>query len=183
MKQDLRFKKTERLIRQTALELLSKKSIEEITVGEICEKAEISRNTFYGHFEDKFSLLKKFSEDFAEELAIHIENLSPETGYENSIRLTAEILFEYLSEHEKLLRILSKNDPKFWDTFENRLCEIVAKYSDDKKTYLYSVYSCGATVNCLKRYFGSKIEMKPEEFVQYLTEIATECNSFMKERI
>ena len=37
--------------------LLSEKSFEEITVGELCKRANYPRATFYNYFEDKFDLL------------------------------------------------------------------------------------------------------------------------------
>lgn len=39
------------------LELLRKKSLEEITVGEICERSTYPRSTFYNYFEDIFDLM------------------------------------------------------------------------------------------------------------------------------
>ena len=37
--------------------LLSEKSFEEITVGELCEQAQYPRATFYNYFDDKYDLL------------------------------------------------------------------------------------------------------------------------------
>lgn len=50
---DLRVVKTKENITHSFLELLEKKSIEKITVKELCEKARISRNTFYQHHQYK----------------------------------------------------------------------------------------------------------------------------------
>ena len=50
---DLRVVKTKENITHSFLELLEKKSIEKITVKELCEKARISRNTFYQHYQYK----------------------------------------------------------------------------------------------------------------------------------
>ena len=37
--------------------LLSEKSFEEITVGQLCETAQYPRATFYNYFDDKYDLL------------------------------------------------------------------------------------------------------------------------------
>ena len=54
---DRRRRKTREAIFSAFIALLSKKDFEQITVGEIIEKADIGRATFYAHFETKeFSL-------------------------------------------------------------------------------------------------------------------------------
>ncbi|NEW65824.1 TetR/AcrR family transcriptional regulator [Carnobacteriaceae bacterium zg-84] len=53
MKQDLRFEKTEKAIQKAFFELLQQKDMAKISVKEICELAQISRNAFYQHYETK----------------------------------------------------------------------------------------------------------------------------------
>ena len=47
MKEDLRVKKTKRALTLAFIELLKVKHFEDITINELCEKAEIRRATFY----------------------------------------------------------------------------------------------------------------------------------------
>ena len=65
---DRRQKKTREAIFNAFTELLSSKHYNRITVGEIIEKADIGRATFYAHFETKDFLLK----ELCEELFCHI---------------------------------------------------------------------------------------------------------------
>ena len=53
---DRRIRKTRRVIRQCLTELLKTKRIQDITVREISEKADINRGTFYLHYRDIFEL-------------------------------------------------------------------------------------------------------------------------------
>lgn len=50
---DLRFRKTERLIQQTFRELLKEKDYFHISIQELASRAEINRNTFYLHYPSK----------------------------------------------------------------------------------------------------------------------------------
>ena len=46
---DIRIRKTEQAIKNAFIELRSKKSLEKITVKELCELAMINKSTFYSH--------------------------------------------------------------------------------------------------------------------------------------
>ena len=53
---DFRVQRTYTLLTSAMMDLLKEKSFDEITVGELCERAMIRRATFYKHFADKFEL-------------------------------------------------------------------------------------------------------------------------------
>lgn len=50
-------KRTLEAFSTTMFELLTKKSFEDLTVNEICEKSNYPRSTFYNYFDDKYDLL------------------------------------------------------------------------------------------------------------------------------
>ena len=60
---DKRIVKTRNNIKQTLIKMLAEKSFEDITVKELCEKAETSRITFYTHYSDKTELVNSIFED------------------------------------------------------------------------------------------------------------------------
>lgn len=49
--------KTKLRLQKALEELILSKSLEKITIGEICDKAMLSRQTFYHHFQDKYDLV------------------------------------------------------------------------------------------------------------------------------
>ena len=49
--------KTKIRLEKAIKELMTTKTLEKITIGEICEKAMLSRQTFYHHFQDKYDLV------------------------------------------------------------------------------------------------------------------------------
>lgn len=57
-KEDARVTKTKNKLLSSFRELLCERSFENITVQEICEKADVKRATFYKHFTDKYAFLK-----------------------------------------------------------------------------------------------------------------------------
>lgn len=73
---DRRQKKTREAIFSAFTELLEKKQFNEITVGEIIDRANVGRATFYAHFETKDFLLK----DLCEELFCHVFDVIGDNG-------------------------------------------------------------------------------------------------------
>ena len=69
---DRRQKKTREAIFSAFSQLLAQKDFAHITVGEILERADVGRATFYAHFETKDFLLKAF----CDELFCHIFDAS-----------------------------------------------------------------------------------------------------------
>ena len=58
-KNNQRYRQTEQRIMEVFSEMVSKKEIQEITVREICEAAQINRTTFYMHFQDVYDLMNQ----------------------------------------------------------------------------------------------------------------------------
>ena len=65
---DLRIKRTQKSIKNAFYELIEEKGFDHISVKDITERAMISRNTFYLHYNDKFDFreLGKMAIDFSD---------------------------------------------------------------------------------------------------------------------
>ena len=105
---DRRQKKTKKAIFQALTALLSQKQFHRITVGEIIEKANVGRATFYAHFETKEFLLK----ELCEELFCHIFDATKEQAEPH------EHIFECDAPPSVILHLfqhLQKNDNNILD--------------------------------------------------------------------
>lgn len=60
---DLRIRKTRKLIRDAFIRLLDRKGFNGITINNIADMAMINRSTFYLHYTDKFDLMEKTIEE------------------------------------------------------------------------------------------------------------------------
>ncbi len=78
--QDLRVIKTRRNIMESFLELLKEKPLEEISVTEICDRAQCSRNTFYLHFPYKEALYEKIVDSFVDTICSSFQNAEIQPG-------------------------------------------------------------------------------------------------------
>lgn len=98
---DRRIIKSQKAIKQSFLELLSKKKLDDITIQEISDKADINRRTFYLHYLDKYDLLDKLTDEHINELS-ELCALGMDMTY-----IDAELLwFEYFDHHTLFFTIM-----------------------------------------------------------------------------
>lgn len=85
-KLDLRIQKTRRALTNALYELMCQKSLDDITVTELCERAVVRKATFYKHFGDKTELL-----------VYMIQELQRVSYEENSIGYDPALPYSYYS--------------------------------------------------------------------------------------
>ncbi len=76
MTTDRRARRTKALLKEAFIKLLSEKKLNEITVKELCDVADINRGTFYLHYMDIYDLKDKLEE----ELYLEFDQLVIETS-------------------------------------------------------------------------------------------------------
>ena len=65
---DRRVRKTRRQLKECLTRLLKEKKIQDITVRELAEMADINRGTFYLHYKDVFDLMDQIKNELIEEV-------------------------------------------------------------------------------------------------------------------
>lgn len=61
--EDLRVRRTRKLIQNALIELTIEKGFSAVTVRDIAQRAMVNRATFYRHYQDKYDLLDKYMDD------------------------------------------------------------------------------------------------------------------------
>ena len=61
--EDLRVRRTRKLLQDSLMALTIQKGFEAVTVRDICEQAMVNRATFYRHYADKYDLLDRYMEE------------------------------------------------------------------------------------------------------------------------
>ena len=104
-KEDRRVRRTKKLLTQALTQLLQTKQINEITVKELTELADMNRGTFYLYYKDVFDMLEKIEDGMFERLdqiisAHENEDMSVQT------RPMLEDLFVFIEENQEMCRVL-----------------------------------------------------------------------------
>ncbi len=100
--------KTKKEIKAAFVELLSEKKIEKITVAEITELADISRATFYLHFEDVYKLYESVEEDIFSQLILIFTKQHGLIARDALIK-RLELSLEYIEENKQLITSMAEN--------------------------------------------------------------------------
>ncbi len=98
-KEDRRVKYTKMVLKQSLLELMQSKEIGKITVTEICERADINRNTFYKYYYGPENLLYMIEEELFSMIKSSINNMS-------DIEVTSRELCRIILENKELSRVI-----------------------------------------------------------------------------
>ena len=61
--EDRRIIKTKKNLKATLIGMMSEIAFEQISITELCKRAEISRITFYSHYSDKYALVDDIFND------------------------------------------------------------------------------------------------------------------------
>ena len=98
---DRRVKRTKKMIRESFFELLSEKNINEISIRELSDRADINRGTFYAHYEDIYALLSELESEMINEIGEMLEKHSPDELKKDILPLIKDI-FGYVENNKKV---------------------------------------------------------------------------------
>lgn len=165
-------KRTHERIKRAFAELLAeKKALNKITVAELAERAEVTRGTFYAHYDNIFEVAEELENEFITALDTsteHIETVEDFPIYMHQI-------FVFLEANEELYRqLLSSDAPLVFITRLNSqinktIHKILKEHSIEKPMLNLDIsfFTDGATYMILK-YFRGEIDLSLSEIEWYL---------------
>ncbi len=177
---DRRQRKTREAVFKAFSELLSEKNVSRITVGDIVERADIGRSTFYAHFETKDYLQK----ELCEELFCHIfDSLTDSSnGHRHIFECEAPDsvflhMFRHLQKNDNnILDLLSgENNEMFLNYFKSDFIGMITDKSETIEEYNFDGLPQDFLVNHIASTFVETVRwwvknscrQTPEEITEY----------------
>ena len=119
---NLRVRRTQKLLREALVELIEERGFEALTVGELTERALVSRAAFYRNYEDKYELVEQIFEEAMADLLKAVGELGQEHPTEVWVKF-----FEHIARYDRLYRALlgSKGSPWFVRKMRARLSDLI----------------------------------------------------------
>lgn len=134
---DLRIEKTRTSIKNSFLQLRSKKPLEKITIKELAEMAKINKATFYLHYRDIYDLSETLERQVVCDCLKNVENPKDILG---NVGKFIRDLEDSFNENEHLIKILFEGtrSSSFTALFEEELYKIIAAAYPDHVSTLES---------------------------------------------
>ena len=122
---NLRVRRTQKLLREALIELIEERSFDALTIGEITERAMISRAAFYRNYQDKYDLVEQI---FAEAIQALTDTVA-ESATEHPPQVWVRF-FEHIAEYERLYRALLGRKGSSWFVLKMRafLIDLLQEY-------------------------------------------------------
>lgn len=165
---------SKRYIRSTLITLMSDKSYDEITVKDICNKANLSRMTFYRYYTNKDDIFREYTDErFADFYNILVN--------EKDVTLDkfCFMMFDYLKKYQKQIEILRVANKEFLLLYQFRnYASYLLKKFDLVKTYKKITtevvqFVAGGIYSLLLSWLDSKMSQTPEQMAEILKRFIT----------
>ncbi len=169
--EDRRIRKTKQLLRQSFASLLAEKPLEDITVKELTERADINRGTFYCHYKDIYDLKDQIERELFDEFVAVIDGY----GVDNLRRELQPVMvdvFRFLQRNREFSMVLSayKTDNLFFawvrsEIFRRGLSEWqrIYGFQDSLQWDYYLDFVVAGCVTMLQSWIKREMRETPEE--------------------
>lgn len=169
--EDLRVKRTHKLILDALIELTIQKGFASVTVRDITRRAGINRATFYRHYQDKFDLLDQYAKGVYDLLDTPSETEPPEAGDGESLAPGLVRMLEHIRANATFYRVmLGKNgDPAFAEKIRQYVRKRIGLslpenfFGDKRLLDLYLNYSASASVGTVLWWLEQDMPYSPQE--------------------
>lgn len=178
-KQDRRIRKTQRLLKESLLELMEKKDFKNISVKDITELADLNRGTFYLHYADTYSLLQEMETEVLRDFQNMVNGYRDAFKKASLMPVTIPII-QYIEENKKICKILFENSSS--NDFVNRFHILILKngtaiikeqYPNAKDVtlnYFLEFITYGLT-GVFKQWLNTDMQQPKEEVAEFVDKV------------
>jgi AcrR family transcriptional regulator len=159
---------TKRALRESLIELMESKSILRITIKDICDLADISRSTFYTHYDDQYDLLRQIEEETISYFEEVLKKYDRKRSKRGIIEMIEEILQYIICNSNSIQVLMSENgdidfQKKFVSRFLHHLQVVnyltVKAVEDPKLREYYAVYIINGAMALMQHWIKNNMNI------------------------
>lgn len=172
--EDRRVKRTKRILRECLFKLLDKKTIDQITVKELTEAADVNRSTFYFYYKDINDMMIQIQDE--------IFSVFEQTVYDSQAKfVTVQDFTNYCirfllfcKEHENICKFVITNDPN--NNLTKKIKKSIFQHipdstkvfpEDDPKRYL-TIFALSAMWETIIQWMYDGMKADAEEMAKFM---------------
>src|SRR6476469_8093339 len=106
---NLRLRRTQKLLREALVVLIEERGFDALTIGELTERAMVSRAAFYRNYQDKYDLVDQIFQEAMGSLLAAVGDLGRDHPAQTWVTF-----FEHIAEYERLYRALLRKNGSTW---------------------------------------------------------------------
>ena len=169
-KENQRIKVTKRMLKEGLLQLMETKSIQKVSVSELCRASGINRVTFYNHYTVPADILTEIGDDMVRDILSLLKE--KQIQRHASLQERVEFACEYLLQNKKMAkRVFQNNTPESefalklfhgqdeWRTASEKLA---SAYGEDGKDLLFNFMIHGS-YSMITKWLLDDVKKTPKE--------------------
>lgn len=172
--------RSKKLIRRAMIELLAEKELSKITVVDIIRRADLSRNTFYAHYQDVFAVLEEVENDFLSEMNRYLDEAIQKQEFTDPLPLLQKFQ-RFVENHVENNRLLLANQnaaafcEKIKRVFIARVMENLptAQVKDTEGFLIFLECVAGGFVSLYQKSLNGESTLSLEEITLEINQIYT----------
>jgi len=166
---NVRIRRTRTLLRQALVELIEERGFERVTVGEITQRAMVSRAAFYRNYRDKYQLVEQI---FDEAMAALLGTMTDTPERSVLDRLTG--FFEHIDQYHRLYGALlsSKGSTWFVARMHATLAEMTAQHLPQSPHDLVPTLLGGMFLQAITWWLDNDRPMPPRRIAEQTAQLS-----------
>jgi AcrR family transcriptional regulator len=170
---------TKMALRESLLDIIREKPILRISLKEICDRADISRSTFYTYYDDQFDLLSQIEDEIFEKIGGIIVKARGVSKLKNAdLLLIAEEMLAFIADNKKAMEVLfgPNGDVNFFVKFVSHYIKQVMSLADAKtvasKGKYHIHFVIGGIIMVIREWLKNNMDIPIPEFAKLIVKMA-----------
>ena len=183
-KVDRRVKKTKKALLNSLTKLMSEKKLNNITIKELTDLADVNRSTFYLYYKDIFDMVEQIESEMIENITKAFKKISKTENIYTDMLSFYTYLFENVQENAEMCKILLGPDGNYG--FIEKIKKIMLKTKPPfdesahkiKIHYLRPYFILGC-IGILQQWIKDDFNISPKELAALTVEIIEKSASIL----
>ena len=173
---DRRIRRTKKLLLQALTKLMSEKKINQITVTELTDLADVNRSTFYLYYKDIFDMLEQIENELFQDFTKAFEEFSKDIVTYDNMTSFFTFVFEFAKENAEICKILlgPDGDYSFIEKFKQAIKESQPHFGVEISPInlnYFRPFVISGFIGVIQQWLEDDMHLSPKEIAVFVTGI------------